>query len=1118
LQFILGEDIMSHKSRIFLLSLTAIIVVLMNAVSPLPVLADDSAPPETPSAETVEVGDQGTQDAPPEAPVVDETPAPTEEATSEPDEIVTPEPTSEEPVEATSEAAPEDATATPEPDEATSEPSSEEAVSVPEVLEQAPEGTELVVLNENGEAEPLATEDAAEILTTGDPIWCPAGQAPTPGANGCTVSFATFDELLAELTADATSGTPVYVGSGTIYVEATYNGNDDAQIAFDGSTLTNISGTGNTLNIQGGWNGDTGTDFDLSTDITGTSLADVSMVFVNWTGDLVISDFDITNTTDDAGVGLYIDTDGAVELDNVSVSGTVENSYGYGDGAEIHSTGDVDIYNGSQFNNNAGNGLLIDNGGSVSINDTQANENGEDGLEVVSAGNISLSDITVSQNTLTGAYLDTCLFTGDVCLGTGNVNIFSTTTTMTNFFSDNGRNGNSFDGLVIDSGGSTSISNVTANNNALNGVYVTNGVSNSSGTVSVMNSEFSNNENATGLEIHQFSDGDVSINNVTTNGNNMGTIVDATSSAAMVNINNSQFSNNDYSGLHVEAVGDINLTQVIAGSTTTEAGNGTNGAYLISDQNISVSNSTFNENVHFNFPEDPGLYAQADGNIDLDNVTANDNIYGAGVVLVSNANSPINVNYSTFDNNGTFGIQATSGSGNIYLVNSNADDNGVKGAYLTTGGTGNISVYATDTSVIDLDDPTSFISTFNNNGSYGIYAHVVDGDINVIGVQASYNGVKGAYLIASCTCLGNIFVSDSLFVENGTYGVYALTNEGDITLDNVLVTGDDGVAGVDDDLTNIGAFLRTENGGNVFVNNSTFELNTEVGLVIVATGEVNLENVLADQNGENGVEIYSPYTYDCLCPDEGPISIVVNVDDSTFSNNGGYGLQVLPGPEGEFNQSNNTFTNNALGDYLVDTLFVPEDCPACACGECCDDNPPNPKEPKEPKIIQVPFEGIDPVEQQCETTDGTLMKMPDGTWVKVGCPFDGSSSVSGVDVQLLPGELGAGTDFLSGILVSLYDEEGNLVIEEGAPITLTFELPSPEERRGRSFSVLFWDESLNDGQGGWVQLPPFELGTSFPLHPDDPEDGRLILSGVQEVDGMLTVTVNFPGIFIMVAR
>jgi hypothetical protein len=46
----------------------------------------------------------------------------------------------------------------------------------------------------------------------------------------------------------------------------------------------------------------------------------------------------------------------------------------------------------------------------------------------------------------------------------------------------------------------------------------------------------------------------------------------------------------------------------------------------------------------------------------------------------------------------------------------------------------------------------------------------------------------------------------------------------------------------------------------------------------------------------------------------------------------------------------------------------------------------------------------------------------------------------------------------------------------------------------------------------------FEEGTSFPLHPENPDDERVILSGVRQVGDVITATVNFSGVFALVAR
>jgi hypothetical protein len=96
------------------------------------------------------------------------------------------------------------------------------------------------------------------------------------------------------------------------------------------------------------------------------------------------------------------------------------------------------------------------------------------------------------------------------------------------------------------------------------------------------------------------------------------------------------------------------------------------------------------------------------------------------------------------------------------------------------------------------------------------------------------------------------------------------------------------------------------------------------------------------------------------------------------------------------------------------------------------------------------------------------------------------------------------------------DGEGNVILNEDGTVTINFLIP--EDSRGRGYSILFWDPTLNDGVGGWVTLPLFEAGTSFPLNPDKPEDTRTVVSGVQQVGNVVSVTVNFSGAFVLVER
>ena len=424
---------------------------------------------------------------------------------------------------------------------------------------------------------------------------------------------------------------------------------------------------------------------------------------------------------------------------------------------------------------------------------------------------------------------------------------------------------------------------------------------------------------------------------------------------------------NTWTGLHAESGGLIELDNVEASD------NGTNGAYLEAKGNITVTDSRFNNNVEFNYPQDPGLYAKSNGggNITLTNVTADNNVYGAGAVL------------------------NTSGTGAITVI----------------GGAGH----------------------FNGNGTFGVQAQSGDGNITLDGVTASFNKVKGAYL--SSYGLGNIFINNSTFVENGSYGIYASTSKGNITLDDVTVTGDNGVddgAVGADNLTDYGAVLTTGNGGKVLVTDSVFNLNTGVGLKIIASGQVDLVNVTADQNGGNGVEVYSTYTASCRCPESKVVNVAVNVD-GTFTDNTGYGLMVKPGPEGTLVISpSTTFGGNGLGEYLLD-LSEPAECEKCGC-----DEPPT--ETKKPNVVQVPFVNGEPVEQDCDLFSSTVLELPNGTSANVGCPYTGFSKLERLMQENIPGSLGAGANYLDGIILSLTDGEGNAILNEDGTVTITFKI------------------------------------------------------------------------------
>ena len=728
---------MKPHSRLVFFTLVTLLVMLVNLAMPVPALADDSAPPETPPAEVPSV------EAPPE-----EAPPP------------------------------------------------EEPISLPEVLEQAPPDTQVVVVNDEGEVEPLATVEAAEILVTGDPVWCPEFITPGTDTLGeCTSSHSDFSSLLSDLATNNTT----YTGNGTIFVEDVYSADEDV-------VINSAAGYGlGDLVIQGGWD------------------------FTN----------DMLNASD---------------------------PYTY-------------IFDGFLH--------VYDWIGNVTVNNFWFYDSDDTGLLVESTGDIAVNDVVVEESAGYGANLDACMYDGSSCAGTGTVDV-----------TDSQFNMNNFSGLVTDSGGITTLTNVTA----------------------------SDNVNGTGVDV--LSDGGIMLNNVTADGNRTGAIVDTTFGTGSVTVDGGQFDDNDYYGLVAYSAGSIEVSNVII-SDNSSPGLDTYGAYL---------NAT----------------------------------YGKGTILVED-------------------------------------------------------------------------STFNNN----------DG-----------------------------------------YGVFGIANN-NVTLTDVDVNG----GGITDD----GAKIKSIN-GTATVNGGTFTNNTKSGLIAIGGFQVDLVDVNVTANLGDGARVYSTFTYACF----GDMGIPVNVNGGTYTNNGGVPLTIKPGPDGTVVVSTApapTISGNGGGDIVIDL------------GNPCLDKDEEKPEGKPVNIVEVPFKDGDPVPQDCVNYSGTLLMLPDGTWVKFGCPFEGSMTLEGLLEEELPGPLGAGAEFVSAITYGMTDMAGlEVTVNPDGTITLKFKIP--EASNARAYDILYWDTSANNGTGAWVTLPQYKIGQpqAVALNPGDPEDGRLITSGVKQKGEYVTVTVNFTGTFVLVAR
>ncbi|HSL44704.1 MAG TPA: hypothetical protein VK897_14805 [Anaerolineales bacterium] len=670
---------MTGKTRTTLLSFTIIAVIIFSAFGPTIAYADGGTPTEPPPVEatsqpeeasTAETTSESTE-VTPEATAAAEEAAVPEEATpaesggdeSEP----TPEATASEATEPTptEEAAPVEEEAAPTEEAA---PVTEETAPVQEepVLAEVPENTTVTVIDENGEAQPLASQAAAEAIAASDPIWCAAGvTTPTPGAAGCTGSFPSFTELLTFLATNAAD--PAYQGAGTIYVEqGAYQGSDpDGVIDFNAYTLPNISSAN--LTISGGWNPSSGAvDPANTSNFTNTQII-IGSATNPWGGSLTINNLNLSfpNGNGDIVVpaenGLTLYSAGTVTVSNVTVTNAPSN------GAVIDAGGNVNVVN-SRFERNQETGANIRSGATVNVVNSSFSspENArrqDNGLMIDAAGSVNLFDVIADQNRMVGTHINSG---GSVTIGgtagTGG-SVFSNTMNVLGeeFFGY---------GLHVVAPGNVSLINVTGNNNFLWGAKIEAG-----GNIAIADSVFNNNTTEspgfiddTGLFIT--GGGNVAINNVTADNNRLfGAQIDA---VGTVSINDSSFSNNrgvtedatgtthHGHGLQITTLADIFLNNVTADNNSLFGGQ-LNAGGEVAIAGGSFSNTSTGDNAA---ALGKGLDIISAGDVSLSAVTANDNdTDGAAVQGVCT-----NLDGGTYSGNGQYGINL--GNSALNLISS----------------------------------------------------------------------------------------------------------------------------------------------------------------------------------------------------------------------------------------------------------------------------------------------------------------------------------------------------------------------------------------------------------------------------------------------------------------
>jgi len=343
---------MFKQKRLTVLSLSVMLALLMAAVMPNAAFAQDGTPPQ------------------PEAPVVVDEPVADEPAAEEPAAV---EPAAEEP-------------AVEEP--AVEEPAAEEPVAeemtVTEILAEVPADSDVVVLDENGEALPLVSAEAAEAILLSDPVYCEAGFNPgsVDASNHCTGPHTSMSDLITDQLNAYTTTTPLDHGGTFYFTAGDYLASTSELLAgFLDWTPANLDGYTATENVifQGGWNG--GGNYGALTgtfELGGQTVFDLPIEITGWQSNVTVNNFTITGAND---TGLTIQTDGDVFMDNV------DSSFNDGSGAIVVAKGDVEVKNSSFDFNDDGSGevagldISVD-GGDVTLTNVTANDNHGDGVDI----------------------------------------------------------------------------------------------------------------------------------------------------------------------------------------------------------------------------------------------------------------------------------------------------------------------------------------------------------------------------------------------------------------------------------------------------------------------------------------------------------------------------------------------------------------------------------------------------------------------------------------------------------------------------------------------------------------------------------------------------------------
>ena len=363
--------------------------------------------------------------------------------------------------------------------------------TLPATLEELPEDTDIIVVAEDGQIEPLATQTAANTILEKDPMWCPDGATDGNDCyNGLTIN-------------DLFNDAPALSGGGTLYFMSAYNG-DDLMFDHDDSRFENLG----SMKIQGGWDGVT----TGAPNFSGYTTLIHQLTILNWVGNLTINNIIVqTNTPDEIGIviggqtgNITINESGSSDNNVGMIIGGVNGDVSINDGNfsenlnagfEEHNVTGTTSISDSSFTNNGAQGSFLSDVNDVKVKNSEFDSNGWEGLTIEGGGDVMLDHVQAN---------------GNQTRGEGWANTLTDVNNVT--ISDSQFKGNSQHGLNLDEVfGMVTITNSHFDNNQDYGLALFN----IQGEITITCSSFKNNQ---GGEIAYDHNLKLSLNGVTQTG------------------------------------------------------------------------------------------------------------------------------------------------------------------------------------------------------------------------------------------------------------------------------------------------------------------------------------------------------------------------------------------------------------------------------------------------------------------------------------------------------------------------------------------------------------------------------------------------------------------------